>query len=732
VQGGLNARKSALHQLESSREKLLQGIDNEKTKQKLGNFCFSEIMSEIDAELEKLDKLRSRVCRETLNIGVVGKMGQGKSTLLKALSGLDDTYLPAYKGGACTAVRSIIKNREDEEVEVKVIFHSEQSFLEEVIRPYYAALGIESEPASLEDFAGRSFTEETPLGATDRKTYEHLKEDYHANLKYYRTQIKSGLPREVTITPNKIQEHVMQKRDSEGKLLTFKHLAVREVRISCKFNNPDIGKVALVDIPGLGDSKLGDEKVILETLGRQVDVVIFIKKPEPHRYQWDNLDRGLYDKATKELNNLEKRSFMILNHSETEELKNFEACKALKETLDTIKVAQNPEIINCNVVAEATRFFEQIILFLKDNIRMIDQSDANQIQVSLTRLHSNINNELEKAKKIFDIQGYDLSRDIDDKYDELFGTDKKGWWRDFIVAFQKLRFELLERCNSENLDLKESVDAAVQICKSRKNAGILTIDEQTRTNSGGNNKIAEIEEQILASNPMKAYGDYRDQLRTILSDHFSHLDEGLQRSTGNVKNRIASILIETGRLGVLAKDLKDPQFIEQFKNLIEQEHSDLRRLQKGLQILVDFELSYSGLIEPQIYQHLVELGNIQQSDKDQIAILGVDQFTSPDKILTALEASYDKAVARIKASLEEILYQPSLAAYARVEKFIDNIIYHEDSQQDWKKFLRRVRSQVWQEELRKLEENNQKRKTWQSLLDAVSEVNRPDSVQLLD
>ena len=68
-------------------------------------------------------------------------MRQGKSTFLQSLSGLTDDEIPACKGGACTAVRSKIYHH-DGETRATVTLHSEDSFLKEVIAPYYKDLNL--------------------------------------------------------------------------------------------------------------------------------------------------------------------------------------------------------------------------------------------------------------------------------------------------------------------------------------------------------------------------------------------------------------------------------------------------------------------------------------------------------------------------------------------------------------------------------------------------------------
>ncbi|MUG94827.1 hypothetical protein F7734_21660 [Scytonema sp. UIC 10036] len=145
VEKELQAQASNLYQLEDCRKLLLQENAILQVKNYLKKIDFSDIQQRIKSELLVLSKLRNRFSRNTLNIGVMGLMGQGKSTLLKSLSGLTDREIPAYEGAACTAVRSLVHNKQGS-VEVRVILHSETTFLEEVILPYYKSLKLMPEP----------------------------------------------------------------------------------------------------------------------------------------------------------------------------------------------------------------------------------------------------------------------------------------------------------------------------------------------------------------------------------------------------------------------------------------------------------------------------------------------------------------------------------------------------------------------------------------------------------
>jgi len=716
VEQELHARISALKSLKFQQDALLKEPLDPNVVDHLKAIEFGDLQDRIREELQVLSKLRSRFSRDTLNIGVVGLMGQGKSTLLKSLSCLTDREIPAYEGAACTAVRSLVTNREGP-VEVKVVFHSEKTFLEEVIHPYYQALNLESLPHNIDEFEHAALPDQMPTRATDEAIYKHLKHDYHQNLPHYRHLLAFGSePQERSIPVDEVPSYVRQERNAHGDLESFKHLAVREVRILCPFGNADVGQVALVDIPGLGDSKLGDENIMLETLGKTVDVVIFLTRPDPQRYQWRKIDTDLYDTAAQALNNLSGRAFMVINHSRR--TNNLQACEALKETLKMQVV--RCEIADCANSEDANRVFDEVLNYLADNILSIDEEYARQCQDRLMAIQADIDGIVQAAQKVFWGVDGDSSRAIANAFTDLFGTYQDGWWKELTIAFQNLRREFAQQAKQPANGLQDGIDAVYQNCKEK--AGILSMEDPE----------AEIQEQIKASNPMKAYGDYRDQLRTLLSDHFSQLDEGLQATTDALKEEVAKVLMTVGRLETVADASSGTAFIHALRMKIETQHPNLQRLGQGLAIVDDFKLSYNGLIEPQIYQHLIRLSNIQLDGDEEVDVtLKVGPGTSAELIHTALQVDYDRTVAHIKAALEELVYQPSIAAYARIEKFIDNIIYHKDAQKDWQKFLRHVQTQVWPEEMGRLEQENTRQQRWLTCVSRLEGANRKETVTFL-
>jgi hypothetical protein len=738
VEANLKNLQNAIQILETDRKQQLNQWPNEaKIVDKLNKIDFSSILSTIEKELRELYKLRIRFARKTLNIGVVGRMKQGKSTLLQTLSGLSDHEIPARSGKACTAVRSTIYHQPENLTEALVTFHTEESFLQEVILPYFdhkklANILPKTPPQSLDDFPRIQLSPDLLQGndATTNTIYKRLYDDYYLNFNDYSPFIGK---QPIRITKEKIREYVAQEEEN-GKLTDSKHLAVRKVEISCPFPNAnEIGKIALVDLPGLGDFKLGDEKLMLTTLEEEVDVVLFILKPNENGSVWAIYDTELYNTASQALNELSARSFFVLNNKVNgDDSGNLKSCQDLKADIDQqivqIKVVECL-IADCRNPEQANQVLDQVLDYLETQVIELDARYAKSNQECLIQLHEQLKIELEKAKTALGGTGLKFYNLIAQEFNKLFGSGKKGWWRDVTFGLETLRSDLWLYREEPDINLQEQVTEAIQNCN--KNKGILS-DENT---------IKKIEEQIKISGALITYADYQDQLRVLLSHHFISLDDGLKKLIEGTKNKVAEVLIEKGRLGALT-GARGSEFIRELEKLIDLADGDQNRcphLRQGLRIFIDFELSYRGLVQHRIRKHLDELTNVLPSknstgqlvDKPD-EILPIVASTTAEEILTALEIKYDKAVHRIQPALEELLWEPNQAAYAMVEEFVDNIIRQEDVQEEWKNFLMEVRSQVWPEELGQLENNHELRDHWLQLVKNVESANQPELFQFLN
>lgn len=195
---------------------------------------------------------------------MVGRARQGKSRLLQSLTGLTSAEIPDGDRQHCTGVRSTIHHKLTVDTYGEVWFHSERSFLDEVIAPYYEKLRLGTKLITIEEFAREPLPPKPsniPGYAEPGAMYEHLGR-YHGNLAKYRQLLVAPSPRR--IARDEIREYVAQD-SPEGERVFFNYLAVREVKIVCNFPNSDVGQIALVDMPGLGDTGVGDEERLVRT-----------------------------------------------------------------------------------------------------------------------------------------------------------------------------------------------------------------------------------------------------------------------------------------------------------------------------------------------------------------------------------------------------------------------------------------------------------------------------------
>lgn len=702
VEANLKSLASALRNLEDNRYQLLTRVDDANVIGQLKEIDFSSIQLNIAAELEGLGKLRVRFSRDTLNIGVVGRARQGKSRLLQSLTGLTAAEIPDGDRQHCTGVRSTIHHNPSVATHGEVWFYSERSFLDEVLSPYYDKLRLGVKPLTIQDFASQSLP---PLPNDLRgfaeygAMYEHLS-GYHANLEKYRHLLREPSPRR--IGRDEIRKYVAQD-NLGGERIYFNYLAVREVKIVCNFPNAEVGQIALVDMPGLGDTGIGDAERLVKTLGQDVDAVLFVRMPKSSGDYWADVDVRLYDTASTALVDLplNQWSFMILNQTGADS-KNGDNSKNCQDLAgDIAKKHINVSewaIANCANPEEANKVLDRVLEYLAANITTLDQQYASSCQERLSQLQSAVKAELDKAQNA-------LSQVAQSEDESLFDDLFDDFWQDITNGLVTLLTELREQRDSQDNDFKEQVDVVFQIC--RENTGIPTINQIEKRNK-------------TVHGYARAYSEYLDEIRTNLSKQFLGIDIGLKRSIEHVKSLVTEVLVEQGHLGELA-EARGSEFI---RIIAEQLPEKLNSLKLGFQILSEFALSYRGLIQHRIRQHLDCL-------TPNLAVR-LPQNPSAQDVLITLEELHSEAIYKCEIALQDLLSEPSKAAFAIVEEFVDRVLRAEGVKRDWRKFLREFRAQVWPDDFQLLGENTRVRQEWLNLVEYAVTINQSTAMQFLN
>ena len=709
VKENLRSLASTLRHLQQHKNHLLSRIDNPEVSGRLQEIDCSTIERSIEAEILALSKLEARFSRDTLNIGVIGRARQGKSRLLQSLTGLTAAEIPDGDRQHCTGVRSTIEHNSSRETYGEVWFHTELSFLDQVIAPYYNKLGLGSQPLSLEAFARNPLPplpDGLPGYAEPGAMYQHLKRYYDKFDKYCHL-IGALSPRR--ISREEIREYVAQDT-ADGQRIFFNYLAVREVKIICRFPNGEVGKIALVDMPGLGDTGIGDEERLVKILGQDVDAVLFVRMPKSSGDYWADVDVRLYDIAHNALVELPINlwSFLVLNRTDAESKNgdNSNNCKDLAESISEkhIDVVQSV-IANCADSQEANRVLDLILNYMTNNILSLDKNYASSSQERVIRLQNSVAAELDKARQALNPAiGHDNWFPL---FEQLF----QQLWDELTSGLEGLLQELKKQRDAQDADFKQQVKAALQACQD--DPGIPSEAEiETRRNRVGGYP--------------NAYYEYLNEVRAHLSQHFLLLDEGLKRGLERVKAQVAEVLVNLGHLGDLT-DVRGAEFLDVIAEIIPDQLiiGQPSRLKLGFQILSSFELSYRGLIQHRIRQHLDDLTPDQTT-------LQLSSSPSATEVLSCLKALQAETVYKCGSALDDLLVEPSQAAFAIVEEFLDRILRAEGVKTEWRIFLEEVRSDVWANEFEELGDRTRTRREWLDSVESATVANQSSRMQFLN
>lgn len=394
----LESLKVTLYKLEAQKQNILHNSQiPPNLVEKLNQINFQILIHQVIQKQQVQENLRKRFERKSINIGVVGLARQGKSTYLQALSGLSDTEIPSSSGQPCTKVQSNILHSKGETYGV-LHFHSEQSFLKEVIEPYYQKLGFSNPPQTLNQFRNTSLPkipQNFGHSAAIESLYYHLKNDYYFNFDKYALFLKPEKWHK-KISRSEIKHYVSQEYDTNGNSKYFEHLAIEKVEIFCPFPKSDVQKIALVDMPGLGDTRIEDTERMIDALSQDVDFILFIRRPDSIGDFWGLADITLYDtvyKTLKEKLPLEECSLMLLNHTGN----NLQQCKNFEKTRKQKGIRVKKCLIaNCRDSIEANNVLEQILKYLIENIDRLDRQYISASLSSFKSLRSKVEQELLK------------------------------------------------------------------------------------------------------------------------------------------------------------------------------------------------------------------------------------------------------------------------------------------------------------------------------------------------
>ena len=296
-------------------------------------------------------RLLERLRRPTLNVAVIGPSGQGKSRLLQSLTGLTAQVIPDERAGACTGAPALIRHRPGGHTYADVFFYSPESFLAEVIGPYYRRLGLRP-PPSLRDFE--------PAGNDLARVFGK-----------YKALIGAPSPRRIDADQLR---GFLARQDADGRPQYAYH-AVRGIHITTTFPHAGLAGIGFIDLPGLEDANLVDTRT-RTALRHDTDLTLFVRRPDPDGDALRDADVDLLSFAASVLPPIpmERQSFLMLNRDRSGGRDNLPAAELFRAQAagSGLRVAGIP-VADFSSAQETADAFAPILDYLAANLAELDQ-----------------------------------------------------------------------------------------------------------------------------------------------------------------------------------------------------------------------------------------------------------------------------------------------------------------------------------------------------------------------
>ena len=716
VKQELLARKQAIEQLEDYRQ-YLQGKSNENTNlgERLEKVNFAQALEQIDHELTELSNIQKRLSRPTLNIGVVGRMRQGKSRLLQSLTGLEDEHIPTSDQGVCTrGLSKIFHEDNSNQVKNQIKFHDWSSF-KEIIHLYFDQLELPgSKPMSTFDFGEGKRPPFLPASKKNdpnaKFLYGRLSKEYYGKFENYQPLLNGST---IEIPTAEILKYITEGDSSNGE-----YLAVQELNIRCQFPHPeDVGKIGVVDLPGLGDDSIFDVQRLIKALQEDIDFILFVRMPNATGDDWQETDRTMYKTAREALGDfpLSQCSFMVLNRLNEGNLDNLRLCERFQKTISNSYINVKDSVIaDCSDEQEVSeKVLTPVLNYLTNNIESVYEQYLRSRDKNLAKLRQEIGEILTVAENTIHKVG---------KEDFIIWFDNT-LWEELPTSIFKLQGDLNAKKNQKDEDFEKKIEQVLVNCRSEEIIPSIGAIERRRGSTGNSYKIA--------------YYTFLNDINSKLSNQFKELAKFLSKRLEYTQSLVRDILIEYGNLDKLTDKQGNAFFQDLEAKLKLSENTS--KLAEGFREIQNSINVDENIINNWIKDHLAHLapdenidpiselqvkkGKINKNKSDQVSSSEVESIGA-DSIRNALDSRRNEIVQLCEQTLMNKLSEPNQIALSMVQKFATQVFASKQEESQWRMFMEK-HEEVWPgaENMKNFETDQQ---TWQNLVKSAMAANDQD------
>ena len=420
------------------------------------SFSTKTIVLKIEDQLKKLERIRKRFNRSEISIQIYGKAGNGKSRLVRSITGLPEDVVPTTDiNEHCTGASSYIANSTN--FVARIYFYSQQEILDrfnEGLKNALWANHLSTNCVLLDRFYEiESFNPSNyGLDYNSKGIDSLLLYKNHFNLiqkLINQSDLNTDTEGNKYLIIDKrenIKEYVAQHNglaiDNPEFKKYFNYLAVHYVKVYTQFEYEDAGNILLMDNVGLGDvvNDAATKQNMYQAVADNSDAVVILYSPTPMgQSKQDEAELiSLLDDLRFETinNNIEERVnvnglFLLLNERNTINYNNVKDCHAVMDKFTSPKEEGGFGREETVLIADASktkdtteRALIPILNQLLKNLNIIDSNKVKEINKGGNAVYEDLCDFCNKIKGII----FDMPNDgvvfhtIKKRIDELIGS----------------------------------------------------------------------------------------------------------------------------------------------------------------------------------------------------------------------------------------------------------------------------------------------------------------------
>ena len=681
-------------------------------EEKLDAVNTKNVMEAIAALEEELALLKKRFSRESVQIAMIGRAGQGKSTIIQQITNLSNEVIPAFDGTSCTGAVSIIHNFDGP-------FHVDLTFLErsefvtiinDKLKRFFPGINLyisspEQIPSLLPLVSGATTDEaltfienyiehyndycsligSAPITITD----EHVVIQYVAQYQFFDSP--DMVPAGFQIT----EEPTADGKGIRHKALYFKYLAVKSANIFKRFEYTDSGKLVLVDTIGIGPQDDGSiRKHMLSVVREECDGVIDIFRPDSIRGEVDDKQVDILKEITREFGDrmIEKWFVYVINEVRNgngmnmhNTVKALEKAKKLANGEETkfawaVKVngKEQSDVINSLVIP--------LLNLITKNLDDIDLSMMKKAEVKSLELYNEYVMLCQSVRAVlsssFVNQGQPI-KDLEDLFNKLTLSSA-------MRQLDDAKFSLQDKpCEEIAARLSEITEEAIFDAQP-------DLDEIIRAVQAG------------VKAPVVIFTEKINEFRNRIFDLYEDVNiEQLRPLQEAVKMEMMELLYNEGMLGqipLVGYNVSDGPSTEWLAALIEEtaDPKNYPDVYDALHLILDYQISIEGLIEYNVAKS-VHLINPMYPEFYTMPFVPLPTNNVEDQANHILQEIFNR-ITDIRLNMRkwtnDFAMIPSHSFFARVHKVREKLFLSPEGFNQLRYYYFANCSSIWREEIK--------------------------------